>query len=124
VTRALWGVALFALAGCSPTLVEFENQLPGTAIENVRWVSSRTDTSYSPDEPNRLEPGERSSEVQIWEDDEGARGHVYFEIVVGDTRVALVTDREYRAHFAETSMFTIGRDTRVSNLLWDEIEGE
>jgi hypothetical protein len=124
VKRLAWIATLAVLAGCAPTRIQFENDLPATALENVRWVPSHRDESYHLDEPGRLEPGERSKEIDIWLDDEGERGHLHFELVVGDTRVALVTDKTYKAHVGETSVFAIKRDTAVSNLLWDELAEE
>ncbi len=116
-------VWLVAATGCSPTKIQIENELPEAVIENVRWTSLRSDRSFKTDEPERLEPGETSSEIEIWgEDNEGKEGLIHMEIVVGDTRVALVTEVAFRATHGETSTFTIRPDTPVSNPLLEDTE--
>jgi len=116
-------LVLLALAsGCGPTTIRFENGLTGAAIENLRWTATDSTHDYRTEEPERLEPGERGSTIDIWESDEGKSGAVAFEMVVGDARVALVTEAEFRAKLGEATTFTIRDDTGARNPLWDDLD--
>ena len=105
---------LLALPACKQTEIEIKNDMPGTSIENVRWVTARE--SYAPETDQALAPGESTSAVGIWRDeDQNENGIIHFELVSNGRRVALVTDDQFEAVPGQLTTFSIGPSTRAHN---------
>lgn len=103
---------LLLLGGCDTT-IQIQNDLVGVELENVRWVS-RSGESYAVQEA--LASGERSDEITLsGDEDEGAAGHIEFEMVASGSRVFLVTESEFTPSRNDSVTFRIEAQTRVHN---------
>lgn len=116
IRALLFTVALLGLVGCEATTLVFENQVPGVTLENLRWTTSNQ-TYQSLD---RLLPGQRSAEIQIFMPDEGKTGRVSFEVDLNGRRVALEAEARLKVHAEGETRFVISPDTPVRHPLIEQ----
>ncbi|MEZ4470785.1 MAG: hypothetical protein R3F60_08305 [bacterium] len=113
--RLLLAVALLGLSACSTTLT-FESEVPGVTISEVSYTTkNRTYLA-----PESLLPGQKTSEIMIFVDDEGERGRVAFVMEKDGRRVALEVEAPVLNREGEDTTFTLRPETPVRSALLSE----
>jgi hypothetical protein len=101
--------ALSTLAGCNPTTIQFENQVPGVTVHDMRFVNSTGEHRTT----GRLLPGQQSEEVHLYGADQGETGRIVFELDLDGRRVHLEVEDAYTPGDGTDNHFTLTADTKV-----------
>src|SRR5262245_22768598 len=108
----------FLSVACGKTQIQFENDIPGASIENVRWDTGHG-SSYDQVSDQRLEPGQRSESISVADKDQSKKGRIHVELVVDGRKVALVTEPEFKPNSQSLKTFRLTAETRATNPLVD-----
>ena len=100
---------------CQTTL-EFENQVPGVVVHDVRFVTDDMTHSLS----GALLPGERSSKVPLYGEDPGQAGRLAFELDLDGRRIFLEVEATFDPQDDADSRFVLTPETKVSSPLLSE----
>lgn len=109
--RVLSALTLLAVAtGCEPTTIQFENQVPGVTVHDMRFITAEAEHRAN----GRLLPGQRSPEITLYGADQDAQGRIAFELDLDGRRVYLEVDAPYQPGEGTDNHFTLSPDTRVT----------
>lgn len=101
--------ALAALVGCEPTTIQFDNQVPGVTVHDIRFINSEGEYRAA----GRLLPGQQSEEVHLYGEDQGEVGRIVFELDLDGRRVHLEVEDSYDPGINTDNHFVLTPDTKV-----------
>ncbi|MCA9525216.1 MAG: hypothetical protein KC549_02825 [Myxococcales bacterium] len=108
-------LCLLSLSACTTTLT-VESEVPGVTVSDVTFTTkNRTYLA-----PEQLLPGQKTSEIMIFVDDEDEPGHLAFVLEKDGRRVALEVEAPVRARPGEDTVYTLRADTPVKSALLSE----
>lgn len=114
--RTLLGLLVSLCATACQTTIEFENQVPGVIVHDIRLITA--DTTHAAEGP--LLPGERSEKVHLYGEDPGQSGRITFALDLDGRRVLLEVDDRFDPVDDEDNRFVLTPDTQVSSPLLSE----
>lgn len=114
--RILLLLASLGATACQTT-IEFENQVPGVIVHDIRFITA--DTTHAAD--GALLPGERSEKVSLFGEDPGQPGRIAFELDLDGRRIFLEVEARFDPKDDEDNRFVLTPATKVSSPLLSEM---